>query len=49
MDTDELIEKLDEEGLTEELEDEVVDNADELVDRLDELDDDIVEIVIDNV
>ena len=48
MDIDELIEKLDENGL-DNLEDEVINNADELIDKLDELDDDVIEIVLDNI
>ena len=48
MDVDELIEKLNEDGLGE-LEDEVIDNANELIDRLDELDNDVVELVLENI
>ena len=48
MDTDKLIEKLEEDGLTNDLEEHVIDNASELIDRLDELNDDVIEIVLDN-
>ncbi len=49
MDTDELIEKIDEYGVTEALKDEVMDKADELIDRLDELDDEVIEVILDNI
>ena len=49
MDSDKLIEKLDEHGLTDKLKDKVIDNADELIDRLDELDDEVIELVLDNI
>lgn len=49
MDQDKLIEAIDQEGLTPELEDEVADQADELIERIDELDDEVIEVVIDNL
>jgi hypothetical protein len=48
MDQDDLLEQIDQEGLTPELEDEVADQADDLIDRIDELDDEVMEVVIDN-
>lgn len=49
MDTDTLVELLDNVGLVDSLEEHVVDNADELIERLDELDDDVIELVVENV
>ena len=49
MDTDKLIEKLDEEGLIGDLEEHVIDNANELAERLDELDDNVIELVLENI
>ncbi|MEA2056241.1 MAG: hypothetical protein U9O78_00785 [Patescibacteria group bacterium] len=49
MDQDDLLEKIEQEGLTPDLEDEVADQADDLIDRIDELDDEVLEVVIDNL
>ncbi|MEA2057060.1 MAG: hypothetical protein U9O78_05160 [Patescibacteria group bacterium] len=49
MDQDDLLEKIDQEGLTPELEDEVADQADDLIDRINELDDEVLDVVIENL
>jgi len=49
MNQDDLLEKIDQEGLTPELEDEVADQADDLIERIDELDDEVIEAVVNNL
>ncbi|MBD3250506.1 MAG: hypothetical protein GF381_02985 [Candidatus Pacebacteria bacterium] len=49
MDQDELLEKIDHEGLTPELEEEVADQADDLIERFDELDSEVLDVVVDNL
>ena len=49
MNQDDLLETIEEEGLTPDLEDEVADQADDLIDRIDELDEEVLEVVIENL
>ena len=49
MTQDQLLEKIEEEGLTHELEAEVADQAPDLIERLDELDTEVLDVVLDNI
>ncbi len=49
MNSDDLLEKIDQEGLTPELKNEVADQADDLIERIDELNDEVLDVVVENL